>query len=74
MAVGHLRYHQNMASGQYPPVEERLELLWATLAGIRGIRYVMGHEVGHWLRDRVFLMRQRLRRMFVQMWWSLVKP
>jgi hypothetical protein len=74
MATGHSRYHQNLASGQYPPAVVRLESLHAVLMGTHGIRYAMGHEVGHCREDRFFLIRHRLQRKSVPMWWRVVDP
>jgi hypothetical protein len=59
ISVGHSRYHQNWASVQYPPAVVRLESLCVVLRGMRGMRYVMEHEVGHCSEERVLSTRRR---------------
>lgn len=60
--VGHSRYHQNLASGQCPPVAVRLEPLCAMPKGMQGMRYVIGQDFGVQGEDKVLLMRCRSRR------------
>lgn len=72
--VGHLKYHQNLAAGQYPPVASRLESLHAIPMGTHGIRYAIGQDLGASLEENACLMRQSSRRNSHPMWCKRVQP
>jgi hypothetical protein len=74
MPVGHSRYHQNLALGWCPPAVVRLELLRASPKGTLWIMYAMGQDVGQQGEDRVLLMRHRLQRRLLPMWWRRGQP
>ncbi len=73
-SVGHSKYHQNLASAQYPPAADRLESLRATPKGTRGMRYAMGHDVGQRDEDSARSINRRSLRRSAPMWWRSGQP